>query len=172
MPVLRRFECHVYSRWQKYSCYDERGFITRQILSSENSCLQISFPLVQYSLTHACTLKEKLNTRAHVISCKHICYHSPVCRGWCNNSPHVYMNCHTFRGSGIFTQTDALPWPDASWLAKHSGVIGLMLDPPSASPAYLHRDWLLHYAWHSDTDLTVLLQLWSSYLLLFLSDNK
>lgn len=43
---------------------------------------------------------------------------------------------------------------------------------PSASRAYLRRDWSCHYLWHSDTILTVVLQHRHSFLALFLSDSR
>lgn len=42
----------------------------------------------------------------------------------------------------------------------------------AATHAYLRHDWLRDYPWHSDTDLTVLLQHTNSGLPVFLSDSR
>lgn len=145
--------------------------------------------IVAPSLTISCALKTAACTSISYAMFTHTCMHAKggswthvltlALRNTAANTalsaqdevttPCMFTSTAThLEGSGIFTQTDALPWADACWLAKHSGVIGVMQDLSTASHAYLRRDWSRHYAWHSDTDLAVLLQLRNSHLPLFL----
>lgn len=95
-------------------------------------------------------------------SCSHMLTLAPVT----HVLPQHCLQGQRIRSSCMFTSTlhlhilslgfctDVVPWLEVSWLAEHSGVIGLMLDPSTATEAYLRRDWSRYYRWHSDTLLS------------------
>lgn len=123
-----------------------------------------------HSLSRACAHKRELTSRAQGNTCDntalsaaaennkllHVC-NPRQSHSWRDRYFHTGRCCSLTRriliGSALWCD-----WANAGSFA--------------ATHAYLRRDWLRDYPWHSDTDLTVLLQHTNSGLPVFLSDSR